>query len=112
MSRNGITNKNLYEKLEEIRKITNTHLTLFKLVNAELIEKARDRILKVEIRKKIYEMCDNKRGVTQIAHEIFPTELIDKSLPKISYHLAILEDYGLLEHRDNKSVRYYYKKRE
>lgn len=109
MSKAEITNEDLYEKLEEIRKLTNTHLTLFKLLNAEAIEKARNRILKVDVRKKVFDLCDDKRGATQIAQEIFPTEPITKSQPKISYHLAILEDYGLLAHRDEKGVRYYYK---
>lgn len=111
MSKVEITNKDLYVKLEEIRKLINTHLTLFKLLNAEAIEDARGKILKLDVRKKIFDLCDNKRAVTQIAHEAFPGEAVEKSLPKVSYHLAILEEYGLVGYRDEKDVRYYYKTR-
>lgn len=66
----------------------------------------------MDVRKKVFDLCDNKRTVTQVAHEVFPGEPITKSMPKISYHLAILEDYGFVGHRDEKGVRYYYKIKE
>src|SRR3989337_1382571 len=102
MSKSEITNKDIYEKLEEIRKLTNTQLTLFRLVNSKAIEAARDEILKMTVRKKIFDLCDNKRAVAQIAQEAFQGEPLEKSQPKVSYHLAILEEYGLVDHRDEK----------
>lgn len=111
MSKVEITNKDIYEKLEEIRKLINTNLTLFKLLNIEAIENARGKILELDIRKKIFDLCDSKRTVTQIAQESFPGGPTEKSQPKVSYHLAILEEYGLVAHRDEKGVRYYYKTR-
>lgn len=109
MSKPEITNKDIYEKLEEIRKLINTQMTLFKLLNAKAIEDARSKILDMDVRKKIFDLCDNKRNVTQIAQEIFQGEPIEKSLPKVSYHLAILEEYELVSCRDEKGVRYYFK---
>jgi len=111
LSKAEITNKDIYEKLEEIRKLISANLTMFKVLNAESIEEARDKVLKLDIRKKIYDMCDNKKSVTQIAQEVFTGESTEKSQPKVSYHLAILEEYGLVAYRDEKGVRYYYKTR-
>lgn len=112
MSKNEVTNKMLYEKLEEIRKLMNAQLALFKLVNEKAIEEARKNVLKVPIRKKIHDLCDNNRTVTRIAQDAFAGEPIAKSQPKASYHLAILEEYDMIDHRDEGGQRYYFKKRE
>jgi len=112
MSKEDLTNRDLYEKLEEIRRLMSTQLAMFKLVNEKSIETARKGILALEVRKKIFEQCDNKKTVTQITQTIFPGEPQEKSQPKVSYHLAVLEDYGLIDHRDEKGQRYYYRKRE
>jgi DNA-binding transcriptional ArsR family regulator len=112
MSKPDLTNRDLYEKLEEIRKLMHTQLALFKLINYKAIEDGRKDILKVAIRKRIFDLCDNKKTVTQIAQNAFEGEPLAKSQPKTSYHLAILEDYDLLDHRDEKGQRYYFKKRE
>lgn len=112
MSKSEVTNKSVYEKLEEIRKLMGTQLALFKLLNDKAIEDARKDVLKVPIRKKIFELCDNKRTVTQLAQDAFEGEPVAKSQPKASYHLAILEEYDMIDHRDEKGQRYYFKKRE
>ena len=112
MSKAEITNRDIYEKLEDIRNLINTQLTLFRLLNSKAIEDARGEILKLAIRKRVFDLCDNKKTVTQIAQEAFQGEPIEKSLPKVSYHLAILEEYSLVAHRDEKGVRYYFKTRE
>jgi len=112
MSKDELPSKIIYEKLEEIRKLLNTQLALFKLVNDKTIERAHKDILKVPIRKKIHDLCDNKRTVTQIAQDAFEGEPLSKSQPKASYHLAILEEYDMIDHRDEKGQRYYFRKRE
>lgn len=111
VSKVEITDKDLHEKLEEISELIRTHLTLFKLLNAKAIEDARSKILKLDVRKKIFDLCDNKRTVTQIAQELFPGDPAKKSLPKVSHHLAILEEYGLVGYRNEKGERYYIKMR-
>ena len=112
MPKKEITNEDLYVKLEEIRKLISTQLAMFKLVNAKAIDDSRTKVLELEIRKKIFDSCDNKKTVTQITQAIFPNEPLEKAIPKVSYHLAILEDYGLVGYRDDKGQRYYYKKKE
>jgi DNA-binding transcriptional ArsR family regulator len=112
MSKDDLANRDLYEKLEEIRVLMNTQLALFKLVNEKSIETARKEILTLDVRKKIFEQCDNKKTATQITQTVFPEEPLEKSQPKVSYHLALLEDYGLIDHRDEKGHRYHFRKRE
>lgn len=112
MSKKQITNEDIYVKLEEIRKLISAQLAMFKLVNAKAIEDSRAKILELEIRKRIFDSCDNKKTVTQITQAIFPNEPLDKAQPKVSYHLAILEDYGIVGYRDDKGQRFYYKKKE
>jgi DNA-binding transcriptional ArsR family regulator len=104
-----ITNKEIHAKLEEIRKLLDSQLRIFKLLNAKSIEDARAKVLELDVRKRIFDSCDNKTPVTQIAQSIFPGEPIEKSQPKVSYHLAILEEYGLVDYSDVKGVRYYFK---
>jgi DNA-binding transcriptional ArsR family regulator len=106
-----ITNKDIYEKLGEIRRLISNQLTAFKLINMKAIEDSRAEILKLPIRKKIFDLVDDKRTVTQFAQESFQGEAVDKSLPKVSYHIGILEDYGLVSHRDEKGQRFYFKTR-
>jgi len=112
MSKADMTRRDLYEKLEEIRRLMSTQLAMFKLVNEKSIETARKEILALGVRKKIFEQCDNKKTVTQITQTMFPGEPLEKSQPKVSYHLAVLEDCGLIDHRDEKGQRYYYRKKE
>ena len=111
MSKDDLTNRDLYEKLEEIRRLMSTLLAMFKLVNEKSIETAVKEILALDVRKKIFEQCDNKKTVMQITQTVFPGEPLEKSQPKVSYHLAVLEDYGLIDHRE-KGHKYYFKKRE
>jgi DNA-binding transcriptional ArsR family regulator len=68
--------------------------------------------LEVDVRRKIFDLCDNKKTVTQIAQAAFPGEPVEKSQPKVSYHLGILEESELVGYRDDKGNRYYYKKKE
>lgn len=107
-----VTNEEIYGKLEEIRRLLSSQVAAFKLVNMKAIEASRVEILKAPIRKKIFDLIDNKRNVTEIAQAVFKAEKLEKSLPKISYHTSILEDYGLISHRDEKGQRFYFKVRE
>lgn len=102
--------QDVLEKLEEIRKTLHSQLALYRLVNAEAIDNAHGRFLNTEPRKKIFALSDDKHTVTGIAQEIFHGEPVEKCLPKLSYHPAILEEYGFVEHRDEKGLRYYRKR--
>jgi DNA-binding transcriptional ArsR family regulator len=106
-----MANKDIYDKLEEIRSILSEQLALFKIINSSEIEKAKSKILDDPSRRKIYDLCDNTKSVSEIAQTVFPDKPLQKSVPATSYHLNILEDYGLVAHRDDRGQRYYHKKR-
>jgi DNA-binding transcriptional ArsR family regulator len=112
MTKNDVTTKDVYDKLEEIRNILTTQLTLFKIINSAEIENAKSKILEDPTRNKIFDLCDNTKNVSQIAQAVFPNKPLNKSKPATSYHLSILEEYDLVAHRDDKGQRYYFKKRE
>lgn len=107
-----LTTRDICEKLEEIRSILSSQLALFKMVHSSEIEKAKARILEDPTRRKIFDLCDNTKSVSQIASTVFPEKPLSKSQPAISYHLAILEDNDIVSHRDDKGQRYYYRKRD
>lgn len=107
-----MANKDIYDKLEEIRSILSEQLALFKIINSSEIEKAKSKILDDPSRRKIFDLCDNTKSVSQIAQTVFPDKPLQKSVPATSYHLSILEEYGLAAHRDDRGQRYYHKKRE
>lgn len=112
MAKRDVTNKDIYDKLDEIRNILTTQLTLFKIINSSEIEKAKSKILEDPTRHRIFNLCDNTKNVSQIAQAVFKDKPLNKSKPATSYHLSILEEYDLVAHRDDKGQRYYYKKRE
>jgi len=106
-----MANKDIYDKLEEIRNILSKHLTLFKIIHSSEIEKAKSKVLEDPTRRKIFDLCDNTKSVSRIAQAVFLDKPSQKSVPATSYHLSILEEYDLVAHRDEKGQRYYYKKR-
>lgn len=95
-------------KMEEIAEALTTFLSLYKAVNSKAIEQVKEDLLKADVRKKAYDLCDNNRSVTQIAQIIDPNKDLKKNVALISYHLSILERSGLLWHRDEGAQRYYY----
>ncbi len=95
-------------KLDAISEALNTFLSLYKAVNSKAIEQIKEDLLKADVRKKAYDLCDNTKSVTQIAQIIDPTKDIKKNVALISYHLTILERSGLLWHRDEGGQRYYF----
>lgn len=107
-----MANKDICDKLEEIRNILSKQLTLFKIIHSSEIEKAKSKILEDPTRRRVFDLCDNTKSVSQIAQAAFPDKPLNKSQPATSYHLSILEEYDLVAHRDDRGQRYYYKKRE
>jgi DNA-binding transcriptional ArsR family regulator len=77
------------EKDPEIRKLLEKILSVLKLTNNKIIEEQKQSILKNEIKKKIYDLCDGKHTVNDIAVETKTTQ------PNVSYHLSSLLESGL-----------------
>jgi hypothetical protein len=58
MPKDDATNRDLYEKLEEIRKLMSTQLSLFRLINEKTIETALSELLRTDTEKMVYESSD------------------------------------------------------
>jgi DNA-binding transcriptional ArsR family regulator len=87
----------------EIKQLLQKILSVLKLANGEAIMKAKDSILKTETKKKIYELCDSKHTVGDIASELMTTQ------PNVSQHLSGLLELGLVLYDEKGGKKYYFK---
>lgn len=87
--------------LREISSKLDDVISLLKLGQKSTIEVAKSRLLASSLRSRIYNLCDGRHTVTQIAEEL------RKSQPLISRYLKELEDGGLIKsERRGKTVYY------
>ena len=93
MEQQNIETKRLLEKI----------LCVLKLANNKTISKQKEIILKNKTKRRIYELCDGKRTVNQIAKDLKTTQ------PNVSYHLSSLLESGLVLYEDLGGRRYYFK---
>jgi len=93
LERERIETKRLLEKI----------LCVLKLANNKAILKQKDTILRNETKRKIYELCDGKHTVGDIASELSTTQ------PNVSYHLSSLLESGLVLFDELGGKRYYFK---
>ena len=93
MERQNVETKRLLEKI----------LCVLKLANNQMVSKEKDKILKNKTKRKIYELCDGKHTVNDIATEMKTTQ------PNVSYHLSSLLESGLVLYDELGGKRYYFK---
>jgi len=89
--------------LREISSKLDDVVSLLKLGQKSTIEMAKNRLLASSLRSNIYNLCDGRHTVTQIAEEL------GKSQPMISRYLKELEDGGLIRSQ-RRGNRVYYDK--
>jgi predicted transcriptional regulator len=106
-----VANQDICNKLEELRMLVEELLCAFRIVNKNAIEEGKQSILKDQTRRRIFDLCDKTHSVGQIAETVFPGKPPRSSVPAVSYHLSVLEDYGLISHINKRGQRYYYRKR-
>ena len=53
-------------KFEEIAESLTTFLSLYKAVNIKAIEQVKEDLLKAQVRKKAYDLCDGTKSVTTV----------------------------------------------
>jgi len=87
----------------ETKRLLEKILCVLKLVNSKEIQEEKDRLLKNETKRRIYELCDGNHTVSDIATELSTTQ------PNVSYHLSSLLESGLLLFDDLGGKRYYFK---
>lgn len=88
---------------EEIKQLLQKMLSVLKLSNAETLRQAKESLLKNETKRKIYELCDGKHTVGDIASELTTTQ------PNVSQHLSSLLEAGLLLYEEKSGKKYYFK---
>ena len=93
MKRENIESRRLLEKI----------LCVLKLANNRSILREKEKILKSETKRKIYELCDGNHTVSDIASEL------DTTQPNVSYHLSSLLESGLVLYDEIAGKRYYFK---
>ena len=87
----------------EAKRLLEKILCVLKLANYEAVLKQKDKILKSKTKSKIYNLCDGKHTVNDIATELKTTQ------PNVSYHLSSLLESGLVLYDDLGGKRYYFK---
>ena len=93
---NGMNDTENIRLLEKI-------LCVLKLAHSKAILREKKNILKNETKRRVYELCDGKHTVTDIAKELKTTQ------PNVSYHLSSLLESGLILYEDVGGRRYYSK---
>lgn len=87
--------------LRQISSKLDDVISLLRLGQKSTIEVAKSRLLASSLRSRIYNLCDGRHTVSQIAEEL------GKSQPLISRYLKELEDGGLIRSdRRGKTVFY------
>lgn len=87
----------------EMKRILEKILCVLKLANSEDIVRKKEEILKNKTKRAIYELCDGKHTVGDIAKELQTTQ------PNVSYHLSSLLESGLVLYDEVRGKKYYFK---
>ncbi|MGD0405913.1 MAG: helix-turn-helix domain-containing protein [Candidatus Bathyarchaeia archaeon] len=93
MERKDVETKQLLERI----------LSVLKLANTQAIQDEKEAILKGPAKRKVYELCDGKNTVNEIATK---SRL---SQPNVSQHLASLMESGLVLYDEIGGKKYYFK---
>lgn len=87
----------------ETKRLLEKILSVLKLAHSKAILAEKNKILKNVTKRKIYELCDGKHTVSDIASKLNTTQ------PNVSYHLASLLECGLVLFDEVGGKRYYFK---
>lgn len=86
----------------QIKRYLKRILAAYKIVHASEIEERKLEILKPDIRRKIYDLCDEPRSAKEIARRL------GTKAQNVHYHLNVLADYGLLDFDVEANERVFY----
>lgn len=87
----------------ETKRLLEKILSVLKLANNKAIMQEKNKILRNETKCKVYELCDGKHTVSDIASELNTTQ------PNVSQHLSSLLEAGLVLYDELGGKRYYFK---
>jgi DNA-binding transcriptional ArsR family regulator len=90
--------------LEEISAKLDRLISITELAQKRELELLKDKVMgKSEVRRDIYDLCDGKRTVKEIAN------VLGKSIQHVSIEIAELEKTGIVGVRKIGKEKYYYK---
>lgn len=95
--------REILKRLKELDDNFSLYLSLFKLINEDKIEEMKQELFKNKTRKKIYELCDEKKTPQDIAPEV------GIHVKNVRNHLNKLTSAGLLSYEKDGRKRYYFK---
>lgn len=93
----------LHEEMRKVRLLLEKVLAILKLANVERVLQAKESILRNETKRRVYELCDGRHTVRDIADQLNTTQ------PNVSYHLSTLLESGLVLFEDIGGNRFYFK---
>lgn len=93
----------LGDEMRKVRLLLQKVLAILKLANTEKVLKTKESILRNKTKRRIYELCDGRHTVRDIASELGTTQ------PNVSYHLSTLLESGLILYEDLGGNRFYFK---
>jgi DNA-binding transcriptional ArsR family regulator len=91
------------KRLEEICAKLDRIILLLETSLRQEFSATAERILKSESKREIFELCDGKRTVKEVAR------ILNKTLPNVSMQLGEMEKAGLIRSRQVGRERFYFK---
>jgi len=95
--------KEIKKEIIALKFVLKQILVLYKLIHAEQIEEAKEKILASGPRRKVYNLCDGKKGVTEIA------KILEVKQPTVTHHLTKLSKLGFIASETRKGKKYFFK---
>ncbi len=96
-------NEECKKEIIALKSILNQTLSLYKLVYADQIKVAKKKVLAKRSRRKVYDLCDGKKGVTEIA------KILQFRQPTVTHHLTTLSESGFIISETRKGKKYFSK---
>ena len=96
-------NEESKKEIIALKSVLNQFLSLYKLTHADQIEAAKEKALASGARKKVYNLCDGTKGVTEIA------KILKVEQPSATYHLTKLSELGFIASETRKGKKYFFK---
>lgn len=96
-------NKELKKEIIALKSILDQILSLYKLIHGDQIKIAKKKALASKSRREVYDLCDGKKGVTEIA------KILNVTQPTITHHLKELTRLGFIASKTRKRKKYFFK---
>lgn len=95
--------KQIKKEIQALKSVLKQILALYKLIHADKIKIAKKKVLARGPRRKVYDLCDGKKGVTEIA------KILKVRQPTVTHHLTKLSELGFVTSETRKGKKYFLK---